>query len=117
MLTRSKRIHEVRNQGATPLALEALLLFALPLLFTLQKLVVLPLLGDIEYNHWLPLILSKIYSLDESSSFSCSSSGSSAKGKGQRFALCPRRENACKNEPYGVRQNRLRQAENNRHFL
>ena len=59
MLTRSKRIHEVRNQGETPLALEALLLFALPLLFTLQKLVVLPLLGDIEYNHWLPLILSK----------------------------------------------------------
>ena len=61
MLTRSKRIHEVRNQGATPLALEALLLLALPLLFTLQKLVVLPLLGDIEYNHWLPLILSKIF--------------------------------------------------------
>lgn len=54
MLTRSKRIHEVRNQGATPFALFALLLFALPLLFTLQKLFVLPLLGDIEYNRYLP---------------------------------------------------------------
>ena len=59
MFTKSERIQEVRNQGATPFALEALLLLALPLLFTLQKLVVLPLLGDIEYNHWLPLILSK----------------------------------------------------------
>lgn len=47
-------MHEVRNQGATPFALFALLLFALPLLFTLQKLFVLPLLGDIEYNRCLP---------------------------------------------------------------
>ena len=61
MLTRSKRIHEVRNQGATPFALEALLLLALPLLFTLQKLVALLLLGDTEYNPWLPLFLSKIF--------------------------------------------------------
>jgi len=35
----------IRNQGATPLVLLALLLLALPLLFTLQKFVVLLLLG------------------------------------------------------------------------
>lgn len=52
MLTRSKRIHEARNQGASPLVLLALLLFVLPSLLTLQKLVELLLLGDIEYNQW-----------------------------------------------------------------
>ena len=41
-------------KGATPLALEALLLFALPAQYTMQKYAALPLKGDIEYNHYLP---------------------------------------------------------------
>ena len=52
-LTRSKRIHEVRNQGASPLVLLALFQLALPLLFTLQKFVVLSPFGDVEHNQYI----------------------------------------------------------------
>ncbi len=53
-------LKSVRNQGATPLAFEALLLFAAPEVLTLQKLVELLTLG--EHSHQLQAVT--VYNLE-----------------------------------------------------